>query len=167
MKRIVLVLLVAVLVAGSIFASEYKGINDKNQLSIGANLGSDTGFAVRYGLGEFDLIGNVGIDFFDGDIAFGGDAMISTQVYELDFGTNAKFPITVGAGLRTGFWTGDHDGLRLAAFSPVGIEYCLEDACDLPLSFYFRLGPQIWAMKETKLDFGFGFYAAIGGYWTF
>ncbi len=167
MKKIALVLAIAILAVSVLFAEESRTLNEKNQLSIGANFGSDTGFAFRYGLGDIDLAGNVGFDFFEGDFAFSGDVMANVAVYRLDFGKNAVFPITVGAGARTGFWSGDDDGMRIALFAPVGIEYSLEDACDTPFSFYFRLGPQLWLMKETKLDVDFNLYAALGCYWTF
>lgn len=165
-KRIVLVaLLVLCLVAPVFAANSYNGVTKKGSVGVGLNLGTNTGVGLRFGMGEFDVLANVGLNNFKFDpLTLSADAAASYNVYTIDGGRNCKFPITVGASVSTAMTFADGFGLDLSVLVPVGIEYTFSE---VPITLYLRLAPGVNLLKATKFDIGFGFAGYIGALWNF
>ena len=124
-KRLVLVALIALCLVAPVFAADnYSGVAKKNSVGLGLNLGTNTGVGLRFGMGEFDVLANVGLNNFKfNPFTLSADASASYNVYTIDGGRNCKFPITVGAGVSTAMTFADGFGLDLSVLVPVGIEY--------------------------------------------
>ncbi len=166
-KRIAIVALLVLCLAAPVFAGSTLGASKRNTLGVGLNLGTNTGVGFRYGIGNFDVIANVGLDLLHiGDgVAFGGDAGVSYQVYKFDLGHGNYMPLTVGLVGVTAFAASDNGvAFDLSALVPVGIEYTFQD---VPITLYLRLAPGMTIMQNTALDIGFDFGAYIGALWNF
>ena len=167
MKKKVLVLLVVAILAIAPAAAATRGSSNDGAFGIGLNLGTNTGFGMKFGMGKFDILANVGIaDFNIGSdgFALGGDVAVSYEVYDIDLGGRHHMPITVGLGAKTKFDIGKDFKFDLSLVVPVGLEYQIPD---FPLSFYLRLGPGMSIIENTKLDIGFDFVGYLGVLWVF
>ena len=61
-KRLVLVALIALCLVAPVFAADnYSGVAKKNSVGLGLNLGTNTGVGFRYGMGDFDILANIGL----------------------------------------------------------------------------------------------------------
>ena len=166
-KRIVLVALIAICLVAPVFAANnYSGVAKKNSVGVGLNLGTNTGVGLRYGMGDFDILANIGLDVFKlNPLTLSGDVAASYNVYTIDGGKNLKFPITVGAGANVGLKFGkDKLGFDLSVLVPVGIEYTF---ADVPITLYLRLAPGVNLFNNSDFGFKFGFAGYIGALWNF
>ncbi|MGE4453880.1 MAG: hypothetical protein AB7D92_05045 [Sphaerochaeta sp.] len=154
MKKMLLAVLLLALVLLPATAAERAS---KTDLAVGLNLGTNSGVGVQYRMNDFDVIGNLGFDVFDGTFAV--DAAANYKVAEFSI-EKADFDVTVGGGVALNLGS----DINLAAIVPVGVAYHLENN-DFPLDFYFRTGPAFRLIKESK-EF-FGWYGALGALWRF
>ena len=146
MKKKLLILLVAALLATvPAMAADTRGTSDEGDWGIGLNLGTNTGLAIKYGFGDFDVFANVGFDFLNLDIktdsfqfGIGADFGLSYQVYDIDLGGKHHMPVTVGLMFPLGFVIHNNGfDFDLGVAVQAGLEYQIPD---VPLSFYLRLG---------------------------
>lgn len=166
-KKILVVCLLIALVLVPATAASYKGSTAKNTLGVGLNLGTNTGVGLKFGMGKFDVIGNVGIaDFhFGNPTTIAADAAASYEVYDIDIKGQHHMPITVGLGVNADFVIGSESSVSVGILAPVGIEYTIPT---FPMNFYLRLAPGL----DIKIDgsgvgFGFGFGAYLGALYMF
>ena len=165
-KRLVLVALIALCLVAPVFAADnYSGVAKKDSVGLGLNLGTNTGVGFRYGMGDFDILANIGLNLFKlNPLTLSGDVAASYSVYTIDGGKNLQFPITVGAGVKTGFRFGDNFGFDLSVLVPVGIEYTFSN---VPITLYLRLAPGVQLLKNTKFNVAFDFAGYVGALWNF
>lgn len=168
-KKIALVLLALVLLATPAFAAG--GVTRDNSWGIGVNLGNNTGVALRFGFGDFDLLANVGLAAFSlnsNGLGLGGDVAFSWNFYTIDGGADLEFPLSIGLGASTQVHFGDPTGANLSVIVPVGIEYDFSQLnSDVPITAYFRLAPGVTILRANKVDIAFDFVAYLGAIWTF
>lgn len=101
-KKIALIAVIFALIMTPVFAAG--GVSEDNSMGVGLNLGTNTGVALRFGLGDFDVLANLGFDMlniFNGDFTLAGDAAASWNFYTIDGGRGLEFPLTVGVGVNT------------------------------------------------------------------
>jgi len=167
-KKIAIVALLVLCLAAPVFAGNTIGASKRNTLGVGLNLGTNTGVGFRYGIGNFDVIANFGLDLLhigSNGLAFGGDAGVAYQVYNFDLGHGNYMPLTVGLVGVTSFAASDNGvDFDLSVLVPVGIEYTFQD---VPITLYLRLAPGMRIMQNTAIDLGFDFGAYIGALWNF
>lgn len=167
MKKKVLILLVVAVLAIAPAMAATRGSSDDGSFGIGLNLGTNTGLGMKFGMGKFDVLANVGLANFNiGADGFnlGGDVAVSYEVYDIDIKGPHHMPVTVGLGAAMNFRFADQFGFDLSLVVPVGLEYQIPD---VPVAFYLRLAPGISIMENTKVDIGFGFAGYIGVLWVF
>lgn len=166
MKKVLIVLTLICLVAFPVMAgNSYTGVTKKNSVGVGLNLGTNTGVGLRFGMGSFDILANVGINNFSfSPFTLSADAAASYNVYTIDGGKNLKFPITVGAGAKTSIKFADTVDFNLGVVVPVGIEYTF---AEVPVTLYVRLAPGIQLLEASKFKIGFDFAGYIGALWNF
>ena len=86
-KKIAIIAVVFALIVTPVFAAG--GVSEDNSIGVGLNLGTNTGVALRFGLGDFDVLANFGFDMlniFNGDFTLAGDAAASWNFYTIDGG---------------------------------------------------------------------------------
>lgn len=171
MKKILVLALVAVFAVTGLFASftdDYSGTMDEGSFALGVNLGTNTGVAVRYGYGRFDIFGDVGVDFItlgrEGEFAIGADVGASWEVYDFDFGNGHHMPLTVGLMVPLGFGFGDDFIFNLSVLAQVGVQYKLPK---YPWSFYARLGLGLGLDIAPDFDLFFSGAGSIGALYHF
>jgi hypothetical protein len=164
-KKVFIVLAVVCLLATPLMAANsYKGSTDKGSFGIGLNLGTNTGVGMRFGMGNFDVLANVGLNNFSTN-TLSADAAVSYLVYTIDGGNKyIQFPITVGAGGSCAMTFGDDFSISVAALVPVGIEYTF---VDVPITCYLRIAPGVQILSANDLHIGLGFAGYIGALWNF
>ena len=168
-KKVLILLVVAALAIAPAAAAQYKGAADEGSVGIGLNLGTNTGLGLKFGMGDFDIFANIGLDFlgmqFDPfQFSLGGDVGIAYEVYDADFGGGHHMPVTVGLWVPMGFVFGDNFAFNLAALVHAGIEYQIPD---VPVLFYLRLGLGVDMGIAPKFNLGFGFAGALGVMYVF
>lgn len=167
MKKTLLIVLVVLLLATPLFAASYNGVTKKNSVGVGLNLGTNTGVGMRFGMGDFDIIANVGLANFgvsSNGIGISADAAVSYNVYTLAI-EKLEFPVTVGLGANGSFYFGDTSAISIAALVPVGIEYTFDGA---PITVYLRLAPGLsFNIVGSDFKLGFGFAGYLGALWNF
>ncbi len=168
MKKVLIVLAVLCMVAFPVVAkSTTTGVTDKNTVGVGLNLGTNTGVGLRFGMGKFDILSNVGFDLLSLK-ALAGDVAVSYNVATIDGGRKAQFPITVGAGVNTGIYFGDKVTADLSILFPIGIEYnFVQLNKDVPITVYFRLAPGVKLLDQNEYKPGFDMAAYLGALWNF
>lgn len=167
MKKKVFILLVVAILAVAPAMAATRGSSNDGDFGIGLNLGTNTGVGMKFGMGKFDILANVGLANFNiGSNGFnlGGDVAVSYEVYDIDIKGPHHMPITVGLGAKMNFKFADSFGFDLSLVVPVGLEYQIPD---LPLAFYLRLGPGISIMQNTNVNINFDFVGYIGALWMF
>lgn len=168
-KKVLVILLVLVLAMSTVFAANTKGTTAKNSFGIGLNAGTNSGLALRFGMGKFDLQGDVGF------------ALIGKGL-NVDFGAAFNFAnVQFNDGARRigelAFTTGPMAGL-LMKFSPFEIALDIDwvmamsyEFAQIPLSLYLRLGGGVTLAfvdsKDQPVIFGGNFTGALGVLWTF
>ncbi len=166
MKKILIVLALVCLVAFPVMAANSYGVTDKNTVGVGLNLGTNTGVGLRFGMGDFDVLANVGFDLLSMK-ALAGDAAVSYNVFTIDGGRDAQFPITVGAGVKSALHF-DPVAFDLGVIFPVGIEYNFAQLnSDVPITVYLRLAPGVNLLTLNEFDPGFTMAGYIGALWNF
>lgn len=168
MKKVLIIgLCLASLLLCPVFASSStSGSVEKNSWGLGLNLGTNTGLGVRYGMGDFDLIANIGADIFRLDeFHLSGDVAVDYKVYTIDGGNEyIQFPITVGAGVNTSMKFKDNFEMDMSVVIPVGIEYTF---VGVPITIYLRLAPGMKLMKENSVKVSPAFAGYVGALWNF
>lgn len=152
-KAIVLLLVVAIAISGAFASSD--GVLDKNDWSIGLNLGTINGLGFRYGFGSFDLTTNISANIlFDiaNSIDVGGDVGAMWEVYDIEIDRKNHLPITIGGSVGAGVRI-PYDGTKvtatLSALFMAGIEYPIPD---VPLTVYLRAGLGAGFLKDNKFS---------------
>ncbi len=167
-KKIAIIAVVFALIVTPVFAAG--GVSEDNSIGVGLNLGTNTGVALRFGLGDFDVLANLGFDMlniFNGDFTLAGDAAASWNFYTIDGGRGLEFPLTVGAGVNTAISFNDGVKTDLSVIVPVGIEYNFNQISDVPITMYLRLAPGMQMLKANKWDPSFDFAFYLGALWNF
>ncbi len=170
-KKIALVALMLVLLAVPAFSATFGGTTREDSVGVGLNLGNNTGVALRFGFGDFDLLANIGLSAFSlnsSGLGLGGDVAANWNFYTIDGGRGLQFPLTVGAGASMSVHFGDPTAFNLSVLFPVGIEYDFSQLnADVPITVYFRLAPgfSVITANELNVDFELGVY--LGAVWTF
>lgn len=157
MKKVLLALILVTLVLVPATAAT-EGVS-KSDFAVGLNLGTNTGVGVQYRMNDFDLIGNIGFDLFNGYLSV--DAAANYKVAEFNI-EEAQFDVTVGGGAYVGIPLESSKDLGLAVIVPVGIVYSMNNA-DFPLDFYLRIAPGIRILP----DVGFHIGGYLGALWRF
>ena len=170
-KKAIILLVVAALAIAPAAAAQYKGATDEGSWGIGLNLGTNTGVAIKYGYGDFDIFGNVGFDFLNlktdrFQFSLGVEVGLSYEVYDVDFGGGHHMPITVGLLFPMGFIITDNNlNFNLGVQAQAGIEYQIPD---VPLAFYLRLGVGLDMLFGTSgIELGPGFSGGLGILYVF
>ena len=157
MKKVLLALILVALVLVPVTAATERA--SKTDLAVGLNLGTNSGVGVQYRMNDFDLIGNLGFDLFNGYLSV--DAAANYKVAEFNI-EKAQFDVTVGGGAYLGIPIESGAKLGLAAIIPVGIVYSMNNN-DFPLDFYLRIAPGISILP----DVGFHVGGYLGALWRF
>lgn len=167
-KKIMLLALALVMLVTPLFA--IGGTSEDNSVGVGINFGNNTGVALRFGFGDFDVLANIGVSMFSlnsSGYGFGGDAAFNWNLYTIDGGRGLEFPLTIGAGLSTSVHFGDPTIFNLAVLFPFGIEYDFAQISDVPITVYFRLAPGFSLITANDLNVKFELGAYLGAIWTF
>lgn len=165
-KKFVIVALLVLCLAAPAFAAT-RGVTQKNSFGLGVNFGTVNGVAMRFGMGNFDLLTNIGFDVLNiskDSWTISGDIAASYRVAVIDAGRNAQFPITVGISAVPSITFGSNTVFNLALLVPVGMEYTFED---VPITLYLRLAPGMQLVAANSFDIGFTGGAYIGALWNF
>lgn len=164
-KKVLLIALLVALILAPVTAASYRGSEKDGTVGVGLNLGTNTGIGLKFGLGDFDVLANIGIDNFHFDpFSLGGDVAVSYEVYDFDFGHGHHMPLTVGVGANMGFVFDNSFGFSLAVVVPVGVSYQIPD---FPMQFYLRLAPGVGLLDNSQFDPYFAFAGYIGALWMF
>ena len=156
MKKKVLILLVVAVLAIAPAMAATRGSSDDGSFGIGLNLGTNTGLGMKFGLGKFDVIANIGIDALhigSNGIGLGGDVGFNYEVYDIDIKGPHHMPVTLGLMIPMGFFFGDPFNMNLGVVLVAGLEYQIPD---VPVLFYLRvgLGVNLLIAPEFKPDVG-------------
>lgn len=166
-KKVLVLLFVAVLAIAPAVAASTRGSSSDGSFGIGLNLGTNTGLGMKFGMGDFDILANVGLANFNiGSDGFNlaGDVAVSYEVYDIDIKGPHHMPITIGLGTTMAFKFAEKFGFDLSVVVPVGIEYQFPE---VPISLYLRLAPGISLLENTEFNINFGFAGFIGALWMF
>ena len=166
-KRIIVVALLVLCLVAPVFAASTKGATQKGTVGVGLNLGTNTGVGFRYGMGQYDILANFGLNNFKFDpFSMSVDAAASYKVYTIDGGKRSlQFPITVGGGAALAMtFNSDKVGIDLSVLVPVGIEYTFTE---VPITLYLRLAPGVQFLQNSSFKMGFAFAGYIGALWNF
>ena len=159
-KALVICLLAALLVAPA-FAASTAGTDKDGSFGLGLNLGTNTGVGMKFGMGSFDVLANVGLDNFkvsNAGVGIGFDTSCSFEVYDFKIDSQNHMPLSVGVGLSTFFDFSSNFAYDLGMLVPVGISYQLHK---LPAELYFRLVPALSIVRGNSLNVGLGMDAYV------
>lgn len=166
-KKVLVLLFVAVLAIAPAMAASTRGTSSDGSFGIGLNLGTNTGLGMKFGMGKFDIIANVGLDAFhlgsDG-VGLGGDVGVSYEVYDIDIKGPHHMPVTLGLMVPMGFYFGDQFRMNLGVAITAGLEYQFPE---VPILLYLRLGGGIDLAVTDNWTLGGLFTGAIGALWMF
>jgi len=169
-KKIVALILVVALALCSLSAASSTGTSRKNAFSVGVGLGTNSGVALKYGMGNFDVQGNVGIaiNIKNSKIAFSGDVGAFYNFYNINFNTGALTK-TQTISLTTGpvVALNVQDGLvAIDANWTVGGEYTFNK---VPVTVFLKLGLGCgFALSESNSGVDFPrYYGVLGALYTF
>ena len=165
-KALVICLLAALLVAPA-FAASTAGTDKDGSFGLGLNLGTNTGVGMKFGMGSFDVLANVGLDNFkvsNAGVGIGFDTSCSFQVYDFKIDSQNHMPLSVGLGVSSKFFFGNEFKFGLDVLFPVGLSYQFPK---VPIELYLRLAPGLQVFKDTQLQLGFGMGAYIGALYKF
>ena len=170
-KKIALVALMLVLLAVPAFSATFGGTTREDSVGVGLNLGTNTGVALRFGFGDFDVLANVGFDIldaFNGEFKVAGDAAVSWNYYTIDGGRALEFPLTFGVGANVAIDFSNDVSTDLSVIFPLGIEYNFAQLNpDVPITVYFRLAPGFYILQASKVGVDFDMAVYLGAIWNF
>ena len=165
-KKFVAIVLVVALALTGLFAAQYtNGTSKKGQFSIGAGVGTDLSVVAKYGMGKFDLQGDLSLDFLNGN-SFAVDCGAFYNFYDWNVVSGSlKAPQYIS------FTTGPlaklivKDGVGLGFLWGVGAEYTFPK---VPVTVFLKVG------LGAKFDFSKGGvgtgvtgYGILGGLYNF
>ncbi|HIV99212.1 MAG TPA: hypothetical protein IAB12_05510 [Candidatus Ornithospirochaeta avicola] len=167
MKKFLMILLVAALLIAPATAASFRGTSD-NTMTVALNLGTNTGVGMKFGLGDFDILANVGFDFLNvssNHFSIGADVGLAYQVADFDFGGGHHMPLVAGVIVPMSFILAEKTFVfGISPQALVGVEYMIPDTGWL---FYARLGLGVALNFGTQFDLGFGASGAIGAGYQF
>ena len=147
-KKIVAIVLVVALAVTGLFAASTEGTSKKGQFSIGAGIGTDISVVGKYGMGKFDLQGDLSLDFLNGN-AFSIDCGAFYNFYDWNVVSGSlKAPQYIS------FTTGPiakimvKNGISLGTIWGAGAEYTFPK---VPVTVFLKVG------LGAKFDFGENF----------
>ena len=147
-KKIVAIVLVVALAVTGLFAASTEGTSKKGQFSIGAGIGTDISVVGKYGMGKFDLQGDLSLDFLNGN-AFSIDCSAFYNFYDWNVVSGSlKAPQYIS------FTTGPvvkimvKNGISLGTIWGAGAEYTFPK---VPVTVFLKVG------LGAKFDFGENF----------
>ena len=165
-KKIVALFLVVALALCSLSAAQSTGTARKNAFSVGVGLGTNSGVALKYGMGNFDVQGNVGIALKNSKIAFSGDVGAFYNFYNINFNTGALTK-TQTISLTTGplVALNVQDSLfALDAIWTIGAEYTFNK---VPVTMFLKLGLGYGFALSDNANSGITGYGVLGALYTF
>jgi len=164
-KRILVLALVALLAISAAFAADAHGTSAKNQFSIGLNLGTNTGVGMKYGMGKFDIQGNVGFYLFDFDpFGIACDVSANYDVYDIKINSQNEICVIVGGGALLRAFVGDDAYFSAIAFGTAGLEYTFPK---FPMTLYLKLGYGLGIKTDDGIGFDHAFMGQLGGLYNF
>ena len=164
-KKIVAIVLVVALALTSLAAASTTGTSKKDALSVGVALGTNSGAAVKYGMGKFDLQGGLSFAVNGGDAAFGIDCGAFYNFANWTFKTDA-----LSAPQTIAFVTGPiamvkiKSGVGLDAIWAVGAEYTFPK---VPVSMFLKAGIGYGFSFTGSISAGVRGYGVIGALYNF
>ena len=157
-KKVVAIVLVVALALTGLFAAQYtNGTSKKGQFSIGAGVGTDLSVVAKYGMGKFDLQGDLSLDFLNGN-SFAVDCGAFYNFYDWNVVSGSlKAPqyISFTTGPLAKLIVKGGDGVGLGALWGVGAEYTFPK---VPVTVFLKVG------LGAKIDFGEPVKAGVTGY---
>lgn len=166
-KKIIALILIVSLAICSVFAASTTGTSKKDSISVGVGLGTNSGVAIKYGMGKFDVQGDVGIAIKNSNIAFSGDVGAFYNFYNINFNTGT-FTKTQTIALTTGpvvALSVKDSVLGLDAFWTVGAEYTFSK---VPVTLFTKLGAGYGLVFASESFNGsMSFYGVFGALYTF
>ena len=170
MKKALTVLLVLVAIAAMpLAAADSRGTSEEGAIGIGLNLGTNNGLGLKFGMGKFDIVANVGLDVLhisNGNLSLGGDVGFQYEVYDIQIDGPHHMPVTVGLLVPMGFTFGNQFAMHLGVQAMAGLEYMIPD---VPVLFYLRvgLGVDMRIVGGDGFGLGFGGSGALGDMYLF
>lgn len=154
-KTVILVALVSALCLTPMFAL--------GPFSIGVNAGTQTGLVARYQMGAFDMMGNIGWDYFrTKPFAVGASLQGSYRILTIGKGHSIEVPLTMGLGMSADV---DMDNRWNCSVNvPIGFEYALQE---VPMTLFIRIAPGLRFLKGNEIGMAFSCQAFAGGLWRF
>ena len=148
MKKMLLVVALICLVVLPVSAAKY----DKSDgIGVGLSLGYPVnGVAVKYGMGDFRIVGTLGYSF-PSSLSVEGGVQYDLTEFEIE---NNPFYVNIGATAAVTIG----GGLGISVFVPVGVSYFFEAFDEYPMEAFFKLAPG-FAISPA---FGFRIGAALG-----
>ncbi len=164
-KKIIALVLVAALALTAVSAAETSGTAKKNAFSLGVGLGTNSGVAVKYGMGAFDYQANVGVLINDGTFCFAGDLGAFYNFYNINFNTGAltrtqTISLTTGPVVECFI----ENAFGLGAVWTVGAEYSFNK---VPVTMFIKLGGGVSIVFTDTTNLGPTFYGVLGAVYTF
>ncbi len=169
MKKTLVVLLVALLCVGTAFAAtsyrSYRGASKKDTLSLGLNIGTDSGFIVNYGMGKFDIEGVFAFGFINGK-GLHVEGGVAYEIVDVADECNFKgeMPFTLGGTLDLAVMFGDKLWATLGVLVPAKLSYTFDN---VPISLYLRLAPGLLISFKETVGVGFAMEGSIGATYSF
>ena len=86
-KALTILLVLAVIAVMPLAAADRRGTSEEGAFGIGLNLGTNNGVGLKFGMGDFDIIANVGLNILrlNTGLSLGGDVGFQYEVYDIQF----------------------------------------------------------------------------------
>ncbi len=163
-KKIIAIVLVVALALCSLSAASTSGTSKKNAFSLGIGLGTNSGVAVKYGMGRFDLQANVGVAIRNSSFIFSGDLGAFYNFYDINFKAgSSKQTISLTTGPLVGM-NAQNGSFGLDAIWAVGAEYTFNK---VPVTMFMKLGAGCGILFADSVNTSFAFYGVLGAVYTF
>ena len=164
-KKIIALVLVFALALCAVSAST-SGTSKKNAFSVGIGLGTNSGVALKYGVGKFDVQANVGVAIKNSNFFFSGDVGAFYDIYDINFNTGAltktqTISITTGPVVGLNVQNGL---LGLDGVWTIGAEYTFGK---VPVTMFLKLGGGVSLVFADSVNLGPTFYGVLGAVYTF
>ena len=168
-KALTILLVLAVIAVMPLAAADRRGTSEEGAFGIGLNLGTNNGVGLKFGMGNFDIIANIGLDVLhvsNQGLGLGGDVGFQYEVYDIQIDGPHHMPVTVGLLVPMGFFFGSPFQMSLGVQAMAGLEYQIPD---VPVLFYLRvgLGIDMNVVGGGNFKVGFGGSGALGVMYTF